>query len=70
MQRPTIEERCGISLPEDWTETRESISLDPTKFTSFMLGLPDTIEKVTIKMGGRTVEFDVNAFMDMLESFK
>jgi hypothetical protein len=44
--------------------------LNEKPLTSFMLGLPDTIEKVTIKMGGRTVEFDVNTFMDMLESFK
>lgn len=56
--------------PDDWTETRKSISLDPIKLTSFQLGLPDTIEKVIVTMGGRTVEFDVNKFMDMLESFK
>lgn len=56
--------------PEDWTEAHEPIVLEPYKATSFELGLPDTIEKVTIKMGGRTVEFDVNTFMDMLESFK
>lgn len=56
---------------KDWTETRERILCEPEKPpTSFVLGLPDTIEKVTIKMGGRTVEFDVNKFMDMLESFK
>lgn len=56
------------------TETREHILYDPNEEikppTSFILGLPDTIEKVTINMGGRTVEFDVNKFMDMLESFK
>lgn len=34
------------------TEERKSISLDPMKITSFELDLPDTIEKVTIKMGG------------------
>lgn len=60
----------GYVGPDDWTETRKSISLDSTKFTSFELGLPDTIEKVIVTMGGRTVEFDVNNFMDMLESFK
>ena len=56
----------------DWTEIREPIVFDPneTKFTTFKIELPDTIEKVTIKMGGRTVEFDVNKFMDVLESFK
>lgn len=46
------------------------LDLNETKFTSFNIDLPDTIEKVTISMGGRTVEFDVNKFMDMLESFK
>ena len=57
----------------DWTEAREAIVFDPNEIkkpTTFMLGLPDTIEKVTIKMGGRTVEFDVNTFMNILESFK
>lgn len=56
--------------PEDWIETREPLVYDPKPITRFELGLPDTIEKVIIKMGGRTVEFDVNKFMDMLESFK
>lgn len=57
----------------DWSEVREPISFDPNemkKATTFNLGLPDTIEKVIITMGGRTIEFDVNKFMDMLESFK
>ena len=57
----------------DWTEIREPIVFDPNgikKPTTFMLGLPDTIEKVTIKIGGRIVELDVNKFMDMLENFK
>lgn len=56
--------------PKDWTEEHQSIALDGSKITTFKIDLPDTIEKVTIKMGGRTVEFDVNTFMDMLESFK
>lgn len=55
---------------EDWTEKYPSITLDGPKITTFKIDLPYTIEKVTIKMGGRTVEFDVNTFMDMLESFK
>lgn len=54
----------------DWIEAREPFIYDPKPITTFKLDLPDTIEKVTIKMGGRTVEFDVNKFMDMLESFK
>ena len=46
------------------------LTLDETKLTTFKLGLPDTIEKVIVSMGGRTVEFDVNKFMDVLENFK
>lgn len=60
----------GRMKTPDWSEVREPISFDPNKITTFELRLPDTIEKVTIKMGGRTVEFDVNTFMNMLEGFK
>ena len=38
--------------------------------TRFSLELPDTIKTVIIKMGGRTVEFDADKFMDVLENFK
>lgn len=57
----------------DNTEAGQPIGFDPNnilKITTFTLDLPDTIEKVIVKMGGRTVEFDVNTFMDILEKFK
>lgn len=57
-------------MTTDWTEKCPSITLDEPKITTFKLELPDTIEKVIVKMSGRTVEFDVNKFMDVLESFK
>lgn len=58
-----------IVMTDDYAP-KAQLTLDEIKLTTFKLGLPDTIEKVIVSMGGRTVEFDVNKFMDVLESFK